>query len=109
MHYGHANALRQAKEMGDYLVVGVHSDAEVLKHKGPTVMNEEERYAAVAACKWVDEVVKDAPYVTSLEYLDKYDCDYCLHGDDISTAEDGSDCYREIKEAGRYRYRLSSC
>jgi len=64
MHFGHANALRQAKALGDYLVVGVHSDAEIRKNKGPPVMNEEERYAAVAACKWVDEVVKDAPYTT---------------------------------------------
>lgn len=43
MHYGHANALRQAKELGDYLIVGVHSDAEIRKNKGPPVMNEEER------------------------------------------------------------------
>ncbi|KAI9593032.1 hypothetical protein BDF19DRAFT_449250 [Syncephalis fuscata] len=103
MHYGHANALRQAKEMGDYLVVGVHSDAEILLNKGPTVMKEEERYAAVEACKWVDEVVRDAPYVTSLDYLDRYNCDFCVHGDDITTAADGSDCYQEVKDAGRYR------
>jgi ethanolamine-phosphate cytidylyltransferase len=29
--------------MGDILVVGVHSDAEIEKNKGPTVMKEEER------------------------------------------------------------------
>jgi ethanolamine-phosphate cytidylyltransferase len=29
--------------MGDILVVGVHSDSEIEKNKGPTVMNEEER------------------------------------------------------------------
>jgi len=57
--------------MGDVLVVGVHSDAEILKNKGPTVMNEDERYRAVIACKWADEVVKDAPYTTQLDYLDK--------------------------------------
>lgn len=44
MHFGHANALRQAKAMGDYLVVGVHSDEEIKKNKGPPVMNERERY-----------------------------------------------------------------
>lgn len=30
--------------MGDVLVVGVHSDAEILKNKGPTVMKEQERH-----------------------------------------------------------------
>ncbi|KAJ2892640.1 choline phosphate cytidylyltransferase, partial [Coemansia aciculifera] len=103
MHFGHANALRQARAMGDYLVVGVHSDVEVEKNKGPCVMKEDERYAAVAACKWVDEVVKDAPYVTTLEILDDYNIDFVVHGDDITTAADGTDCYQIVKDAGRYQ------
>ncbi|KAJ1664366.1 choline phosphate cytidylyltransferase [Coemansia sp. RSA 1813] len=103
MHFGHANALRQARAMGDYLVVGVHSDAEVESNKGPCVMKEDERYAAVAACKWVDQVVKDAPYVTTLEMLDTYDIDFVVHGDDITTAADGTDCYQLVKDAGRYK------
>ena len=49
---------RQAKALGDVLVVGVHSDAEIAKHKGPTVMKEQERYALIKSCKWVDEVVE---------------------------------------------------
>ncbi|KAJ1921668.1 choline phosphate cytidylyltransferase [Mycoemilia scoparia] len=103
MHFGHANALRQARAMGDYLIVGVHSDEEIEKNKGPCVMKEDERYAAVAACKWVDEVVPNAPYITQLETLDKYDIDFVVHGDDITTAADGSDCYQLVKDAGRYK------
>lgn len=34
----------------------------------------------VQAIKWVDEVVPAAPYVTTLETLDKYNCDFCVHG-----------------------------
>lgn len=30
VHYGHSNQLRQAKAMGDYLIVGVHTDGESL-------------------------------------------------------------------------------
>jgi ethanolamine-phosphate cytidylyltransferase len=103
MHFGHANALRQAKQLGDYLIVGVHSDAEITKNKGPPVMNEEERYKAAEACKWVDEVVRDAPYVTSLELLDKYNVDFCVHGDDLVTSADGVDTYHEVKKAGRFK------
>ena len=47
VHFGHANSLRQAKAMGDYLVVGVHNDEEITKHKGPPVFTEEERYVKV--------------------------------------------------------------
>lgn len=103
MHFGHANALRQARSLGDYLVVGVHSDAEITKNKGPPVMNEEERYTAVEACKWVDEIVRDAPYTTQLDVLNRYNIDFCVHGDDITTAGDGTDCYAQVKEAGRYK------
>lgn len=103
MHYGHANALRQAKQLGDVLVVGVHSDAEILKHKGPPVMREEWRYEAVEACKWADEVVRDAPYVTTLSTLDSQRCDFSVHGDDITTDAHGVDSYAEVKSAGRYR------
>ena len=44
VHFGHANQMRQAKEMGQYLYVGVHSDKEIKNHKGPTVFTESERY-----------------------------------------------------------------
>ncbi|XP_027016634.1 ethanolamine-phosphate cytidylyltransferase isoform X1 [Tachysurus fulvidraco] len=102
VHYGHSNQLRQAKAMGDYLVVGVHTD-EIAKHKGPPVFTQEERYKMVRAIKWVDEVAEGAPYVTTLEILDKYNCDFCVHGDDITLTADGKDTYEEVKHADRYR------
>ncbi|XP_040845693.1 ethanolamine-phosphate cytidylyltransferase isoform X3 [Ochotona curzoniae] len=103
VHYGHSNQLRQARAMGDYLVVGVHTDEEIAKHKGPPVFTEEERYKMVKAIKWVDQVVPAAPYVTTLETLDKYSCDFCVHGNDITLTADGRDTYAEVKQAGRYR------
>ncbi|KAH9388022.1 hypothetical protein TYRP_009226 [Tyrophagus putrescentiae] len=103
VHFGHANQLRQAKAMGDWLVVGVHSDAEIMRHKGPPVFNEQERYRMIRAIKWVDEVVEDAPYITTLETMDKHGCDFCVHGNDITLDEHGLDTYRYVKTAGRYR------
>lgn len=66
-------------------------------------MNEKDRYKAVAACKWVDEVVEDAPFVTQLSVLRKYNVDICVHGDDIITDSDGKDCYYEVKQAGLFK------
>lgn len=57
MHSGHFNALRQAKELCDTLVVGVITSDAIRKAKGPPIMTDEERLALARACKWVDEVV----------------------------------------------------
>uniref|UniRef100_A0A8C7JUS4 ethanolamine-phosphate cytidylyltransferase n=1 Tax=Oncorhynchus kisutch TaxID=8019 RepID=A0A8C7JUS4_ONCKI len=103
VHYGHSNQLRQAKAMGDYLIVGVHTDEEISKHKGPPVFTQAERYKMVRAIKWVDEIVEGAPYVTTLDTLDKYNSDFCVHGDDITLTVDGKDTYAEVKREGRYR------
>ncbi|XP_072035432.1 ethanolamine-phosphate cytidylyltransferase-like isoform X2 [Amphiura filiformis] len=103
VHFGHANSLRQAKLMGDYLIVGVHSDADIMQHKGPPVMNEVERYKMIRAIKWVDEVVEGAPYITELETLKKYDAEFCVHGNDITLDSDGNDTYRHVKSAGKYK------
>jgi len=103
MHAGHYNAIRQAKALGDILVVGVHSDAEILRNKGPTTMNEEERLYAVKNCKWVDEVVFDVPYSPSVELLDRHNCDFCVHGDDMPTDAAGNSAYGDVIKAGRIK------
>lgn len=103
VHFGHANQIRQAKAMGDYLIVGVHTDEEIKKHKGPPVFTQEERYKMVRGIKWVDEVAMGAPYVTSLETLDQYKADFCVHGDDITCTADGTDTYHIVKSNGRYK------
>lgn len=103
MHSGHFNAIRQAKMLGKVLVVGVHSDDEIIRNKGMPVMNYEERLAMVRACKWVDEVVQDAPYSADIQWLDSVNCKYIAHGDDIAINCDGQDAYLSLKTAGRFK------
>ena len=103
MHHGHHGAVVQAKKMCETLVAGVHSDEDIRYNKGPPVMSLRERAASLGACKWVDEVVLDAPYNTSLEWLDYYGCKYVVHGDDISTNASGVDAYDAVKKANRMR------
>jgi cytidyltransferase-like protein len=44
---GHAGAMLQARQLGNELLVGVHSDESILENKGPTVMRLDERYATL--------------------------------------------------------------
>ncbi|KAI1438350.1 phosphoethanolamine cytidylyltransferase-like protein [Xylaria sp. CBS 124048] len=102
-HHGHAGAMLQARQLGNELYVGVHSDEDILKNKGPTVMNLDERLAAVDACRWVTKSVPDAPYVTELPFIGRYHCRFVVHGDDITSDSNGEDCYRFVKQAGRFK------
>jgi len=64
----------------------------------------EERAEIVAACKWVDEVAIDAiPYNPSIELIDKLNCPFVAHGDDMALSADGTDSYSIIKAAGRMK------
>lgn len=42
-HHGHAGAMLQARRLGKSLLVGIHSDEEIMDNKGPTVMTLKER------------------------------------------------------------------
>ena len=106
-HYGHANALRQARALGDELIVGINMDEEIKQIKGPPVMNDWERQTMVSSVKWVTKVVTDVPYMMTPEYLDmimtKYEIDFVVHGDDPCLMPDGSDVYAHVKKLGKYR------
>lgn len=55
------------------------------------------------ACRWVTQSVAYAPYVTELDWITHYGCKYVVHGDDITSDASGEDCYRFVKEAGRFK------
>uniref|UniRef100_A0A336M216 ethanolamine-phosphate cytidylyltransferase n=1 Tax=Culicoides sonorensis TaxID=179676 RepID=A0A336M216_CULSO len=107
-HFGHVNLLRQAKNVEiipgkkNYLVVGVHSDEEILKHKRLPIFTQEERIEMVKSCKFVDEVVSDAPYITTVDTLKKHKCEFTIHGNDISISATGTDTYAQVKSEHMY-------
>ncbi|KQJ95287.1 choline-phosphate cytidylyltransferase 2 [Brachypodium distachyon] len=106
-HFGHARALEQAKKSfpNTYLLVGCCSDEVTNWYKGKTVMTEEERYESLRHCKWVDEVIPDAPWVIDEEFLDKHRIDYVAH--DALPYADASgaanDVYDFVKSIGKFK------
>jgi D-beta-D-heptose 7-phosphate kinase / D-beta-D-heptose 1-phosphate adenosyltransferase len=59
LHPGHISLLRQAKEAGDRLIVGLNSDASVTRLKGPTrpVQDQDARALVLSALDCVDLVI----------------------------------------------------
>lgn len=55
-----------------YFFILVCSDDLTHKFKGFTVMNEAERYEALRHCRYVDEVIRDAPWTLTPEFLEKH-------------------------------------
>ncbi|XP_051902740.1 phosphate cytidylyltransferase 1B, choline b isoform X1 [Hippocampus zosterae] len=103
-HSGHARALMQAKNVfpNTHLIVGVCSDELTHKFKGYTVMTEDERYEALRHCRYVDEVVRDAPWTLSTEFLTKHKIDFVAHDDIPYTSAGSEDVYKHIKAAGMF-------
>lgn len=52
-HVGHLDFLEKARQEGDFLVVGLHTDPVVNRYKGANypIMNLHERVLSVLACK----------------------------------------------------------
>src|SRR3989338_1074841 len=69
LHVGHIRYLKEAKELGDMLIVAINSDssAKKLKGNGRPVTPENERAETVAAIEYVDYVtIFNEPDVSSL-------------------------------------------
>lgn len=65
------------------------------------------RLSLVSGLKWVDEVIGNAPYAITEQFMnrlfDEYNVDYIIHGDDPCLLPDGTDAYELAKKVGRYK------
>jgi len=103
IHSGHYNAIRQAKALCDVLVVGVNSDEEIMRAKGPAILTTAERAEIIRSCRWVDEVAEGTEYTVNVGVLDRYNCDFYAHGDDVAIDADGNDICAILAAQGRFR------
>lgn len=79
---GHVEILKKAKELGDYLIVGVHDDKTVNKYKGSNypILPLHERVLCVLSMRMVDEVIIGAPWVVSQDLITSLNITYVVQG-----------------------------
>lgn len=83
LHQGHINLLRRAKELGDYLVVGVTSDSfDKSRGKLNVRNNVLERVEAVKATGYADEVIIEDYVGQKIDDIQKYNVDIFAIGSD---------------------------
>lgn len=122
-HIGHLDFLEKAKEQGDFIIVGLHTDVVVNKYKGGNypIMNLHERVLSVLACKvsltwfasietssnqliffkYVNEVVIGAPYEVTKDLMEHFKVDVVVHGQTLIKSELG-DPYAVPKTMGKF-------
>lgn len=103
-HLGHMKQLEQCKKAlpNVVLICGVPSDVVTHKLKGLTVLSDKQRCETLYHCKWVDEVIPDAPWCVTPEFLAQHKIDYVAHDDIPYGSADSDDIYRPIKEQGKF-------
>lgn len=79
-HAGHVELMRAARARGDRLVVGVLSDESAASYKRRPIMDLAERVAVIEACRYVDEVIADAPFRPDERFLVEHDISGGLRG-----------------------------
>lgn len=83
LHQGHINLLRRAKELGDYLIVGVTSDSFDRERGKLNVRNNVlERVEAVRKTGYADEIIIEDYLGQKIDDIQKYDVDVFAIGSD---------------------------
>ncbi len=82
LHRGHINLLRRAREMGDFLVVGLSSDEfNAIKHKR-SFYSYEERKLVLEAVRHVDLVIPEHDWEQKARDIREHGIDVFVMGDD---------------------------
>ena len=101
-YYGHVEFLRKARELGTYPIAGVVADDVIELNKQKPILTMEERVASVAGCKYVDQVIPNAPWRIDRAWIIQHQIQLVVHGDDYAQ-EQTDDIYKVPKEMGILR------
>jgi glycerol-3-phosphate cytidylyltransferase len=99
-HIGHLNILKRAKEICEYLIVGVTTDELCLRRKNKRpIICEVDRVAIVKAVKYVDKVILQS-HMNKLEVVMEYGVDVVLVGSDWRNTTEWNTFEKEFLSVG---------
>lgn len=82
LHYGHINLLKRAKELGDYLIVGLSTN-EFNRIKGKECyFSYEERKKLLESIRYVDLVIPENNWEQKIDDIREFKADIFVMGDD---------------------------
>lgn len=81
-HYGHVEILRRAKQLGDYLIVGLSTDRFNLEKGKTCEMSYDKRKQLLEAIEYVDLIIPEDNWEQKTEDVIKNNVDLFVMGDD---------------------------
>lgn len=82
LHIGHINLLKRAKDLGDYLIVGLSTDTFNDEKKKRAYHTYEDRKMILESIRYVDEVIPEYSWSQKKHDVIKHDVDLFVMGDD---------------------------
>jgi glycerol-3-phosphate cytidylyltransferase len=82
LHIGHINLLRRAKELGDYLIVGLSTDEFNLEKGKQSFQSYEYRKTMLESLRFVDEVIPEISWIQKSSDIKINEIDTFVIGDD---------------------------
>jgi len=96
LHWGHIRLLKRAKQLGDYLIVGLSTD-EFNAIKGKKAYHSyEERKMMLEAIRYVDLVIPENEWGQKAKDIQEYHADVFVMGDDWEGKFDELKAYCEV-------------
>ena len=82
LHFGHIRLLQRARALGDYLIVGLSTDAFNTEKKKTAFHSWEERKFLLEAIRYVDLVIAECSWEQKISDVKTYHVDTFTMGDD---------------------------
>lgn len=107
-HCCHVDFLKKCKSFGDYLIVGVNSDADCSEDKRLPILSSKERSSMVKEMKFVDEVIVDAPYYVTEKIIVENNIDLVIHAHPEEESSYWNEVYKEAVKRNAFK-RIDRC